>query len=309
MFDPVPLDRMSVLSVGEILWDQIGQERHLGGAPFNFAYHCGALGARARILSRVGDDELGELALHRAVELGVPTVLIQTDRIHPTGVVDVTLGDKGDATFHIRPNAAWDYIAFPDNARRAADHADILYYGTLAQRSPISRATILAVLASVPASCLRVLDLNLRQPLPTLEVIRRSLELADILKLNAEELEQLRPILDLPTGEISAARELLYRYEITAVVVTQGAEGAQAVAADGTVVKAPGLAVPVKDTVGSGDAFTAALVVSLVSGAGLEESLQMANAAGAYVATQAGGCPPVDRAALTRLLRGEPLTV
>lgn len=303
MAEPVPLNKMSILSVGELLWDVIGSERHLGGAPFNFAYHCQAQGARSRILTRVGADEAGREAVAKVTQLGVSPVLIQTDPVHPTGMVDVTLRDGGEPSYQIRPNAAWDYLVFPDNARRAADCADILYFGTLAQRSPYARATILAVVACVPSSCLRVLDLNLRLPCPPISTLKTSLEVADVLKLNEGELDQLRDLLALPAGVAPAARELMMRYEIATVVVTNGAEGALALAADGLSYKSPGVPVTVKDTVGAGDAFTAWLVVQLASGASLEEALHLANAAGAYVASQAGGTPLMERAAVERLAR------
>ncbi len=310
MTQPVPLKHMSVLSVGEILWDIIGPSRHLGGAPFNFAYHCRALGVgHSRILSRVGNDELGALALRGAAELDVSAVLIQTDPIHLTGAVEVEVAQNGDASYLFRPNAAWDFIAFPENARNAADHADILYFGTLAQRSPVSRATLLAALSCVPASCLRVLDLNLRRPFPTAAVVKMSLDLADVLKLNTEELNELRTLFGLPLDDVAAARELMLRHEIPTVVVSDGARGLTAMAADGRVVHSPGIESAVQDTVGSGDACTAALVVSLASGTSLEEAVHTANAAGAYVATQAGATPPMDYSQIRRIPPGEIATV
>jgi fructokinase len=295
-----PLD---VIAIGEVLWDIIGAERHLGGAPFNFAVHCHNLGARSAMISRVGQDALGDEVLARARELGVDGSLIQRDGAHPTGQVQVTLDAAGQPAFDICTGAAYDYLAAAPEALARVRAADVICFGTLAQRQPAARAAIAALLEAASAQALVVCDLNLRPPHYTVQVVRESLARCRALKLNDDELRAVQEMLgrgDL--GEDEFLLHLLDAYGLALVCVTRGARGCL-LRTHQERVAAPGYACRVVDTVGSGDAFAAALVVKHLAGEPLAQVADFANRVGGYVATQPGATPPVTPEALAAFAR------
>lgn len=290
----VPVQSLKIVAIGEVLWDVVGEERHLGGAPFNFACHARALGAHAAIITRVGNDDLGSTIIHRAAELGLPTVYIQRDPVHPTSTVPVTLDAAGSACYEILREVAWDYLEFNDLDRELIDSADILCLGTLAQRSPIARSSIHAALASAKPNCLVVADINLRAPHFDEHVLTSTLNRADIVKMNESELAVLQSMYGLPAGDTPAAEALMSRFDVATVVVTRGAHGAEAWT-QYAHERVEAIPVAVQDTIGSGDAFTALFAMNMAAGNDLADSLHAANVAGAYVATQKGAIPPMNK--------------
>jgi len=296
---------LNVVAIGEVLWDVIGAEKHLGGAPFNFAVHCHHLGARSAIISRVGQDEMGDEVLVRARELGVDVSLIQRDTEHPTGQVHVTLDLDGQPEFDICTGAAYDHLAAGPQALARVHAADVVCFGTLAQRHPVARRAISTLLetaslrqAQGTAQALIVCDLNLRPPHYSVEVVRGSLLRCHLLKLNDDELRTVRKMLKQNAlDEDAFLLHLLDAYGLKLVCVTLGARGC-ILRTHQERVTAPGYACQVVDTVGSGDAFTAALVVKLLAGRPLAEMADFANLVGAYVATQRGATPPITPDAL-----------
>lgn len=300
----VPVGDLKVVAIGEVLWDVIGEERHLGGAPFNFCYQSRAFGADAGMITRVGSDDLGEEILQRIADAGMPRALVQLDPEHPTGVVEVTVDKKGVPSYDIREDVAWDFIELPSHAREAIEAADIACFGTLAQRNAISRQSIQEALAAAKPNCLRVYDINLRQAYYSDEVIRESFALTDLLKMNEDELHVLQHMFGLPHDENESVAQLVARFDIATVVVTRGERGATAWSA-GEMVTVPGVKVKVKDTVGSGDAFTAVFATQLAAGAALRDALEMANLAGAYVASQNGATPKIDAQILTQFKKAQ----
>jgi fructokinase len=284
-----PLD---VAAIGEVLWDTIGAERYLGGAPFNFAVHCRHLGARSALVSRVGQDELGDQALAQAQGLGVDASLIQRDVEHPTGQVYVTLRADGEPEFDICTGVAYDYLAATPEALACVRTADVVCFGTLAQRHPVARRSVAALLEAAERA-LVVCDLNLRPPHYSVDVVRDSLARCRLLKLNCDELRALQAMLrqdDL--DEDGFLLHLLETYDLELVCVTMGTGGCVLRTGLKRVVS-PGYACRVIDTVGSGDAFAAALVVDYLAGRPLAEAADFANLVGAYVATQRGATPPL----------------
>jgi len=308
---------LAVVSIGEVLWDIIGAEKHLGGAPFNFAVHCHHLGSRSAVVSRVGRDELGAEILAQARELGVDTSLIQRDTEHPTGQVHVTLRAGGQPAFDICTGVAYDYLAADPVAVERVRAADVVCFGTLAQRHPVARQSMVTLLEAAsfdPSAPLRagkaqdkargtarallVCDLNLRPPHYSVEVVRDSLARCHLLKLNDDELHVVRGMLGQDdVDDDQFLLHLLDAYELELVCVTLGARGCILRTRQERVV-APGYPCQVVDTVGSGDAFTAALVVRYVAGRPLSEVADFANLVGAYVATQSGATPPITPDAL-----------
>jgi fructokinase len=298
----LPVRHLHVLSLGEVLWDIFGETRHLGGAPFNFAYHCAALRTHCEVATRVGHDQAGQDIVERACEIGVSPRLIQVDPDHPTGTVTVTLDAAGVPSYVIHESVAWDFLEVTYHATQAAESANIICFGTLAQRHEVSRAAIRAILSRAPAKALRVLDINLRQHYYSEALIRESLIRADLLKLNDEEFAVLTSMFGLPPDDDAATRQLMTDYSLRTIVVTRGGAGAVAWSGDERA-ELPGISVGVADTVGSGDAFTAVFATQLAAGAPLAVALRYANAAGAYVATQAGATPEISAAIIEDFAR------
>jgi fructokinase len=291
-----------VIGLGEILWDVFPSGRRLGGAPANFAYCAHLLGNRAIIASRIGADELGrELrqALHQA---GVSDSSLQTDSSHPTGTVQVQLSSEGQPSFRIMEAVAWDFLEWNESWETLARSADAICFGTLAQRSPVSRSSILKFLDTAAPDALRVFDINLRQSFYSRDIVTSSLEHASILKLNNEELPVLSSMLGAGSGaESSVCQHLLNQFDLQLVCVTRGANGSLMVDRKG-MHEHPGFTVEVADTVGAGDAFTAGLVHERLRGGTLAEINDTANRMGAWVASRPGAMPVAPEAGLEEQL-------
>jgi fructokinase len=290
----LPLD---IVSIGEVLWDVFPDGRRLGGAPFNFAAHCCQLGAHSAIISRVGQDELGDEIIARADEIGVETTLLQRDPFHPTGQVLVTLHEAGQPEYEIQHEVAYDYLAPDSVAIARVQAADVVCFGTLAQRHPVARHSVSQLLE---AACdgLVVCDLNLRPPHYTVETVRQSLVNCDLLKLNDDELGTVASMLELEMHNRDALMlHLLDSYAIEMICVTMGAGGC-VLRTPEERVEAPGYRCNVVDTVGSGDGFAAALVIRYEEGDPLAEVADFANRVGAFIATQPGAIPRLTPYAL-----------
>ncbi len=275
-----------VLCFGEVLWDLLPSGPQIGGAPLNAAYHLHQLGAPVAMLSRVGDDERGRGIAAFLASAGMHGGGLQVDPRHPTGIVDVTLGENQEVSYHIVEEVAWDYIQ-PDPVWPALG-ADYLVYGSLAARSPVSRATLNGML-DMPLT--RVLDVNLRPPHYTEALIGMLMEKADIVKMNTSELREISGWYGMQGDVEARARALCRRTGLGTLIVTDGAGGAYLLH-EGDWQHAPGRAVHVVDTVGSGDAFLAGFLAARLEGGSPREALEKANRMGAFVAERAGGCPP-----------------
>jgi fructokinase len=296
---------MNVVGLGEVLWDVFSpSNRLLGGAPANFAYHSLCMGNNGVVCSSVGRDELGAEALATLESRGVNTGYIQTSSSCPTGTVMVTLSPDGEPSYVIE-GGAWDELELTAAWRQLAAETDVVCYGSLAQRSALSRATIRDFIAHTPPSCVRVFDCNLRQKYYEKSVLSSGLAAATIFKLNGEEATPVVMCLDLdgPAGTPATLEEcadrLLAAYAgLKLVCITKGAHGVTLVTRD-VRVSSLSAAVEVVDTVGAGDAFTAALVHSLLgtamdrlTEATLTAAAVFASDYAGYVCTQAGATPP-----------------
>jgi fructokinase len=279
-----------LVGVGELLWDLLPGGRQLGGAPANFAYHACALGAQARVISRVGKDEAGRELVQRLEKLGVPTDCIEVDDAAPTGTVTVEVASDGQPRFSIHEDVAWDYIRGDGAGRFAVSAADAVCFGTLAQRSEPSRSTIRTFLGEIAPEAFCVFDVNLRQHYYSREVIEQSLALANVLKVNDAELPRLAELFGLNGTERTQISQLAARHDLRVVAYTRGARGSL-LFADGHWSDHPGVPAKVVDTVGAGDAFAAAMTLGLLMGWGIEEVNHRANEVAAYVASCAGATP------------------
>lgn len=286
--------RFTVLGLGELLWDLLPAGKQLGGAPANFAYMTALLGDRAVVVSRVGKDRLGNAAARRLTRLGLPSTFLQVDTRHPTSTVDVAVDEQGQPKFEILTNVAWDFFEWTPQWQALATEADAICFGSLAQRSAQSRATILAFLEALRPGALRIFDVNLRQAFFTKEILSESASRADIMKLNDDEIMRVTELLGGPVrDQQSAARWLLKKYGIKLVCITRGGKGSLLVTLD-AADEHSGYPIKVADTVGAGDAFTAALVYQYLRKASLRAMNAAANRLGSWVASQVGATPPAD---------------
>lgn len=261
---------------------------HLGGAPANFACHAAALGAESWIVSAVGDDDLGGRAIEQLRGLGVLVEHVARDSTRATGRVDVALDPEKRPTFTIAPDAAWDHIPWSADLESLAGRVDAVCFGTLGQRSPVSRGTIGRFLRATRPQVLRMFDVNLRQHYWDRATIERSLEQASAVKLNEDELPVVAAACGIRESDaLAALKALARRYELRLVALTRGPEGAILVAGDAESIE-PAPFVNVVDTVGAGDAFTATLVCDALRGVPLAEINRHANAVAAYVCSHAG---------------------
>jgi fructokinase len=279
-----------VVGIGEVLWDLLPSGPALGGAPANFACHAQALGAAAALVSRVGDDDLGREAVRLLAARGLDLSGLSVDPVRATGSVSVSLSPDGQPRFVIHADVAWDALRAGPAELAVVASADAVCFGTLAQRDPVSREAVRRCVAAAPAACLRVLDVNLRAPFHDERVLRESLALADVLKLNETELPALSGPLGIGGTEEHRVRALAEAWELRAVALTLGAAGS-ALLLDGAWHTEPGRAVTVADTVGAGDAFSAALVIGLLRGWEGPRILDAATGVAAHVCTRQGATP------------------
>ena len=291
-----------ILGIGELLWDVLPEGPRLGGAPANFTVMAGRLGNHAAILSRIGRDDLGRKAVAELDPLPTDTSHLQVDPVHETGRVTVTLND-GQPEYIIHKPAAWDFMELSDEWVQMAQRADAICFGSLAQRSPESRQTIQTLAAQTSSACVRVFDVNLRAPFYSGEVVQESLELATVMKMNDAEVPQLMTLLGLPAEEalvtatlrLGAERLLAEFPTLEMVAVTRGGHGSLLVTRDAWH-EHPGVSIKVADTIGAGDAFTAAMTHYLLRGADLETLSEAGNRWGAWVASQSGAMPALPEA-------------
>ena len=293
-----------VIGLGEALFDCLPTGRKLGGAPANFAYHVSQFGFQSYAISAIGNDELGQEIIDTFEQVGLHYCLPKVD--YPTGTVQVTLDEKGIPQYEICLGVAWDNIPLTDELLAIAKDAKAVCFGSLAQRAEVSRATIQAMLEAMPKETLKVFDINLRQNWYSREVIEKSLEYSNILKINDEELDIVAPMLLsvetdpknlIATNEektLCVCRQLIERYALDMVILTCGTNGSYVITLD-TFSFIPTPKVEVADTVGAGDSFTATFIAKLLAGATIQEAHEMAVKVSAYVCTQSGAMPVLPK--------------
>jgi fructokinase len=283
-----------VLGVGEVLWDLLPTGPQLGGAPANFACHARALGAEAGVTTRVGSDEYGATIFERFKEMGISNSSLQVDKTAPTGTVTVELTGNGIPHFTIHENVAWDRLEATPAALEAARQADAICFGSLAQRKPQARASIQRLVAAASHNALRVFDVNLRQRYYSREVIEQSLGLATALKLNDAELPVLAAMFGLAGTIPRQIQEISRLFGLQVIALTRGPAGSL-LFRSGQWSDCPSAPIDVIDTVGAGDAFTAALVLGLLQEMELDELNSLANEVARFVCSFAGATPPLPK--------------
>lgn len=293
-------DRKYVVGIGEALWDVLPEGKKIGGAPANFAYHVSQFGLESRVVSAVGDDVLGEEILmnfrKKNLQCMVPKVAF------PTGTVQVTVDDAGIPCYDIRQNVAWDNIPFTEELRRLAGRTCAVCFGSLAQRSEVSRNTVRSFLEAMPDGddIYRVFDINLRQNFYTQETVRDSLDRCNILKINDEELDIVGGMFGYSGHDAQGnCRKLLETFGLKMVILTCGVNGSHVFTRDSVSFRATPK-VSVADTVGAGDSFTAAFISALLKGKTVEEAHELAVDVSAYVCTQNGAMPELPDTLIRR---------
>jgi fructokinase len=277
---------VQLASLGEILWDLIGDRELLGGATFNFSVQLSRLGHDVSFVSAVGDDERGGRALETASHLGLSTKFIRTVKDAPTGTVSVTVDDQGQPSYVLHRPAAYDFATLPV---LPAD-PNWIYHGTLQFMEPRMRALLHDLLRQYPEAS-RFYDVNLRKNSYTAPLVMELLALGDVVKLNDDELRVVQRMAGTSHASIeSFCRDYASRFDWEAVCVTRGDRGC-AIFKGGEYVEVSAIPVNVADTVGAGDAFAAAFLHGLNAGWPLSKIGGFANLLGALVASRAGGVP------------------
>ena len=289
-----------IVGLGEILWDCLPEGKKLGGAPANFAFHAGLLGADTIAISAIGNDELGDEILRELDEKGLKYLLPRVEQ--ETGTVQVTLDSEGIPSYEIKTGVAWDNIPFLPEIKQLAEKCNCVCYGSLAQRSEVSRNTIQEFLKHTPKDCLKIFDINLRQHFYTKGLIHDNLLACNVLKINDEELDIVSKMFGFPAsltpnpspkGEGEAygyedkCRRLLEDYNLQLVILTCGVNGSYVFASNQkSFQETP--KVEVADTVGAGDSFTGAFAASLLAGKSIKEAHELAVKVSAFICTQKG---------------------
>jgi len=252
-----------IIGIGEILWDLLPSGPQLGGAPANFACHARALGAQASVVTRIGNDSFGGAIQRHFEKMRIADGTVQMDDEVPTGTVSVSLSGNGIPHFVIHEPAAWDRLAVTEAALKDVSVADAICFGTLAQRSEPARTSIQRLVGAAPVDALRVFDINLRQNYFSREIIEVSLGLANVLKLNDGELLILAKLFGLDGSPRRQIELLAQQFGLRLVALTRGPAGSL-LFQDGQWSDCPSIPITIVDTVGAGDAFTAALVMGLL---------------------------------------------
>jgi len=281
-------ESFNIIGLGEILWDLLPDGKQLGGAPANFAYISSQFENHGIVLSRVGDDERGRAILDELRSKNLSTDNIQFDEKYPTGIVNVSF-NGGQPNYEIVENVAWDFLELSDDWRNIAQTADAVCFGSLAQRNAVSQKTICEFINLTKK--LRIFDVNLRQNYFSPKVLRKSFNLANVVKLNHEELPIIAEMFEIKTiNPIKTAHRLLSQFGLKLICVTRGANGSLLVTKK-NVSENAGLKIEIKDTIGAGDAFTAAMTHGILRRWQLNEINEFANKVGAFVASNTGAMP------------------
>mgnify|MGYP000459972189 CR=1 FL=1 len=287
-------DHYTLVGIGEILWDILPEGPRLGGAPANFAYYAQALGEKGIIVSKVGSDLKGEKIIAHLHFHGLESLYIARDEKHPTGIVTVKLDNCGNPHFKIHEDCAWDYLEITPQIRKLAERADAVCFGSLAQRSPFSRQAIREFIAQTRADCLRIFDVNLRAPFYASEDIDFLLKKSQILKLNEDELWTLSGLFQIESKQENQVINFFFsKYPLELIVLTRGEKGSTLYTRE-EISNSSAFPVKVNDTVGAGDAFTAAVAVGLLYQKELDKINETANRIAAYVCSQPGAWSPLS---------------
>lgn len=275
--------KYSVGGLGEVLWDFFSGTKKLGGAPANFAAHAQQLGANSFLLSAVGKDLLGKKTIENLQRLKLNTSGIQVKEDFPTGRVNVSLDQKGNPSYDIQENVAWDYIEFDTDQKKIAQGLDAICFGTLAQRNSIAQNSIIKIIKSTNHNCLKVFDVNFRQNFYTSKIVEQSLDLANAVKMNEDEFSIIATMISLPKNHEKGLQFLIRKFNLIFGIITLGKNGSVMVSQDHFYRYLPKNAIKIQSAVGAGDAFTAATVKGWLDQKPLKQIIKEATDLATYV--------------------------
>lgn len=288
-----------ILCIGEILWDNLPSGAKPGGAPMNVALHLTRVGQKVAVASKVGNDEQGKKLLSFLESSGLNTDLVTIDETLPTSEVLVHLDENNNATYEICEPVAWDNLTLTDKLSKKAKESGLIIYGSLASRNTASRNTILNLLEN---DAVKLIDVNLRKPYDTREIVEMLIRKSDVVKLNDDELRVFGQWNEIQLQEEKSLISWFAGfYNSKMVIVTKGENGA-ILFADGEFFEHPGFKVNAVDTVGAGDAFLAGFIASLYQGKPNEKALEFACATGSFVASKAGATPEYNKFEIEHLI-------
>ncbi len=283
----IPSSSHPVVCFGETLWDFLPSGKQPGGAPMNVAYHLSKFGKNPAVISRVGNDVLGDELLGIMKQKGISTGYVQKDAELPTSTVVARLKENHEMVYDILQNVAWDNIMYNSSLADIVKGAGYFVFGSLAARNARTRATLFQL---IEVAQIKVLDINLRAPYYSQELIETMMAKADIIKLNEAELQLIAEWFTTYTNDEDAISFLQEKFSVRMMIVTKGADGAL-LKVDNTLYSHEGYRVTVTDTVGSGDSFLAGVIFQLLDHIPYELILDFANKLGAFITTQKGACP------------------
>ncbi len=283
-----------ILSIGEILFDIFPSYRRPGGAPFNVAFHLRSLGFDAAFASRVGADDLGDEMIDYLRSVGFPPDLVQRDRDHTTGQVMISLDRSGNAEFNILPDASYDYLELSAQIEEKLSSARIVYFGSLVQRTRHGRDFVKSLFAKKPSTALCFYDVNLRPGCALREIVLPSLEYADIVKMNFDELVEIQRMHDFSGDERAFADFLISTYDLKMLALTRGSGGSELFTSGIRVQTTENGDVAVVDTVGAGDGYSAMLIAGLLHEWGHEKLIQASAAFARSICAIEGAIPAYD---------------
>ena len=292
---------LRAVAYGEVLWDVFANEKKIGGAPLNVALRMKTLGCEVAMISCVGNDEDGKAIIDQVKSLGLETAAIITSEEFPTGLVNVTVNERGSASYEISYPSAWDKIVLNDFAKKTALDADVLIYGSLVCRDEVSRKSLEELLQT---KAYKVFDVNLRKPHYSYEMLEQLMHSSHFIKFNDEELLEITQEMKSPSVSLEDNMHFIAeRTKVTAMCVTRGKHGALLMW-KGQIFENAGYPVEVADTVGAGDSFLAALITSLLTGKEPQQAIDFACAVGALVAEAPGANPEISYSKIEKLMSG-----
>ena len=286
--------KYNIAGFGEVLWDIYPETKTLGGAPSNFAIHSHKLGANSFLISCLGNDLLGKDTQRLLKDFGLDTSGIQVNNYFPTGRVVVNLDQMGNPLYKIDKESAWDHIIFDENIRNICQLLDTVCFGTLVQRSPNSKRALKKILDSTPLDCLKVFDVNFRQEFYNKEIIKLSLERADIVKMNQYEFYQITKMFCVSQGWKKGALSLMHEFDLKLVIITLGENGSIMATKKDYIIHNPENNVNILSTVGAGDAYTASVVLGWLNKKPLNEIVIEATNLASYVCGFMGAIPSAN---------------
>ena len=290
---------LKAVCFGEVLWDVFGNEKKIGGAPLNVALRMKTLGCEVTVISCVGKDKDGEAIINQVKSLGLETNAIMQTENFATGLVNVTLNERGSASYEINYPSAWDKIVLNDLAGKLVAEADVLIYGSLVCRDEVSRQSLEELLQT---KAYKVFDVNLRKPHYSYAILEQLMHSADFIKFNDEELLEIAAAMQSPFTSLEDNMHFIAeKAKVTAMCVTKGKHGALLLW-EGKLYENGGYPVKVADTVGAGDSFLATLITSLLTGEAPQTAINFACAVGALVAGAPGANPEIPHSKIENLM-------